>query len=58
MLENDSILNQFILDCTSLNLPRRINQNNDVCLKMFNLGCDLCFSMTKKRNEALKNLKK
>ena len=40
-------LAQFILDCTSFNLPIRINYSDQIALKIFELSRDLCFSNTK-----------
>ena len=57
ILSSDSLLTQFILDCTSLNLSTRININDDICPLIFNLARDLCYSILKKRTEAIKKLK-
>ena len=48
---NNHLITQFILDCTSLNLPERINQNDEICPLIFNLGRDLCYSISKKRTD-------
>ena len=54
---NPRNLTQFLLDCTSLNLPRRINQNDEICEILFNLSRDLCYSIMKKRNDYMKKNK-
>ena len=56
--DNPERLTQFILDCTSLNLPMRINNCDDTCLKIFKLSRDLCNSINRTRLEDLKNLQK
>lgn len=56
ILTNNHLTTQFILDCTSLNLPERINPNDEICPLIFNLGRDLCYSISKKRTENLKKL--
>ena len=54
--ENKSLLTQFILDCCSLNLPRRFNINDQECQKIFTLSRDLCYHIKKTRIEKLKQL--
>ena len=56
-LRNPFHLTQFILDCGSLNLPSRISYDDPVCLGIFKLSRDLCFSINKTRINKLKNLK-
>ena len=56
--ENPERLTQFILDCTSLNLPMRINNCDDACLQIFKLYRDICNKINRTRLEALKNLQK
>ena len=52
-------LTQFILDCTSLNLEKRIllSEYEEVCPLLFNLSRDLCYNIMKKRNNEVKLLK-
>ena len=52
ILRNNHLITQFILDCTSLNLPEKINQNNEICPLIFNLGRDLCYYISKKNWQA------
>ena len=52
---NNEYLCQFLLDCTSLNLPIRITENNELCSRIFYLSRDLCNGKVKKRSEKLKN---
>ena len=54
--QNARLLTQFILDCCSLNLPRRFNINDPDCQKIFQLSRDLCFFIRKTRTEKLKLL--
>ena len=49
---------QFILDCTSHNLPVRIDPSLDIFLTIMDLSRDLCFGILKLRSEMLKALKK
>ena len=51
---NNRELCQFILDCTSLNLSTRINEEDDICPRLFELSRDLCFGITKLRSQKLK----
>ena len=53
---NTTNLTQFILDCSSMNLPTRININDEICRKIFNLSRDLCYHIKKTRLQKLKNL--
>ena len=54
---NNEYLCQFLLDCTSLNLPIRITENNELCSRIFYLSRDLSNGIVKKRSEKLKKLK-
>ena len=47
-------LTQFILDCTSLNLPYRYRPDDENTTRIFNLSRDLCFHIKKKRAQKLK----
>ena len=47
---------QFILDCTSLNLPNRISESDEICPRIFALSRDLCFSIYKRRLNLLRNM--
>ena len=57
ILENRKQLTQFILDCTRLNLEKRISEHDEVCPLMFNLSRDLCYNIMKKRNNEIRKLK-
>jgi hypothetical protein len=57
ILKNPNHLTQFVLDCTSLNLPARISCDDNLCLNMFELSRDLCFSVNKTRLDRLKKMK-
>ena len=57
ILQNKRQLTQFILDCTSLNLTKRISEYDEICPLIFNLSRDLCYNIMKKRNKELKLLK-
>ena len=57
ILSNQQHLTQFLLDCTSLNLPKRINPNDEICDLLFNLSRDLYCSIMKKRNYFMKKHK-
>ena len=54
--QNAKLLTQFILDCCSLNLPRRFNVNDHDFHKIFQLSRDLCYFIRKTRTEKLKLL--
>ena len=54
ILLNKELLTQFILDCTSLNLPTRVSPSDEVCSRIFQLSRDLCFSILKKRISMLR----
>ena len=53
--ENQNLA-QFILDCTSFNLPIRINYSDQIASKIFELSRGLCFSIHKTRLYMLKEL--
>ena len=55
ILLNKELLTQFILDCTSLNLPTRVSPSDEVCPRIFQLSRDLCFSILKKRISMLRD---
>ena len=48
-------LTQFILDCTSLNLPVRVSPSDEVCPRVFQLSRDFCFSIYKRRLSLLRS---
>ena len=50
-------LSQFILDCTSLNLPNRISEKDEICPSIFRLSRDLCHSILKTRTDLIRKLK-
>ena len=54
--QNTNLLTQFILDCCSLNLPKRFNMNDEKCQEIFQLSRDLCHHIRKTRIEKLKEL--
>ena len=54
--ENPSYLTQFLLDCTSINLPMRINEKDPICSELFNLSRDFCHYVKKTRWSKLKDL--
>ena len=56
ILENSEHLSQFILDCTSLNLPVRINTSDEICQRLFQLSRDLCCGIIKIRTKKIKEL--
>ena len=49
-------LSQFVLDCTSLNLPMRINESDEICERLFKLSRDLCSGIIKTRSNLIKQL--
>ena len=55
--QNTNLLTQFILDCCSLNLPKRFNTNDQECQSIFQLSRDLCHYKRKKRMESFINSK-
>ena len=54
--QNTNLLTQFILDCCSLNLPKRVNMNDKKCQDIFQLSRDLYHHIRKTRMEKLKEL--
>ena len=58
IIENPSYLTQFVLDCTSINLPIRISERDEICSKLFNLSRDFCHHIKKTRWAKLKELEK
>ena len=52
----NTLLTQFILDCTSLYLPTRISPEDPLCRCIFNLSRDLCYSICSQRSRMLKLL--
>ena len=54
--QNKQLLTQFILDCTSMNLSKRINADSEIFLEILSLSRDLCFGITRLRSEKLKLL--
>ena len=53
ILSNDEWTTQFILDCTSVNLPVRISTEYSYCQRIFELSRDLCYQINKTRCERL-----
>ena len=49
-------LTQFILDCSSLNLPTRFNMYDENLSRVFKLSRDLCHHIKKSRAEKLRNI--
>ena len=49
-------LTQFILDCTSFNLPIRLHFNDKKALEIFELSRGLCYSINKRRLQMLNEL--
>ena len=49
-------LTQFILDCSSLNLPSRFNIYDENIYKMFRISRDFCYYVKKTRSERLKSI--
>ena len=56
LLSKDDLLCQFILDCTSLNLPARISSEDDTSQRIFDLSRDLCFGINKTRANLIKSM--
>ena len=56
IFSNNQNLAQFILDCTSANLPIRINYCDKTASKFFELSRGLCYSIHKTRLYMLKGL--
>ena len=53
--QNAKLLTQFVLDCCSLNLPRRFNVNDHDCHKIFQLSRDLCYFIRKTRTDCFQS---
>ena len=53
-----AILTQFLLDCTSINLPEefRIPAHNPKCQLIFKISRDWCFSISNSRSRQLNKL--
>ena len=49
-----NLLTQFILDCTSLNLPNRISPEDPISKDIFKLSRDICFFICSQRSKMLK----
>ena len=60
LFEDHRMLTQFILDCTSFNLPDdyRLNVNDKKVNQIFKLTRDLCYSIHSSRIKSLKDLAK
>ena len=56
ILGNPAMFTQFIVDCTSHNLPVRIIPSSEIFTKIMNLSRDLCYGILKKRSEKLNEL--
>ena len=56
IVEDDILLTQFILDCTSFNLPKRICPESGLFLTILGLSRDICFKIARLRFEKLKLL--
>ena len=56
ILEDDILLTQFVLDCTSFNLPKRICPESRLFLTILGLSRDICYKIAKVRSEKLKLL--
>ena len=56
IFSTNALLTQFILDCTSLNLPVRISPEDPLCEKVFVLSRDLTYSILLQRTRMLKLL--
>ena len=54
IMQEKTLFTQFILDCTSMNLPHRIIPESDLFISVLKLSRDLCFGITKLRTEKLK----
>jgi len=55
--QDKRLLTQFILDCTSMNLPNRISPDSDFFIEILRLSRDLCYGISRQRTEKLKLLK-
>ena len=56
IFEDNLNLTQFILDCTSANLPIRLNYSDKITSDIFELSRGLCYSINKTRLYLLKDL--
>ena len=56
IMKEKTLFTQFVLDCTSMNLPQRIIPESDLFISVLKLSRDLCFGITKLRSEKLKML--
>ena len=56
LFEDDDLLTQFVLDCTSFNLPKRICPKSDLFLTILDLSRDFCFKIARIRSEGLRLL--
>ena len=56
ILEDEILLTQFVLDCTSFNLPKRICPESGLFLTIPGLSRDICYKIAKVRSEKLKLL--
>ena len=53
VFNSKSLLTQFILDCTSLNLPNRISPEDPISQDIFKLSRDICFHICSQRSKML-----
>ena len=56
--ENEQLLCQFILDPSSLNLPKRVSLSDPLLKDFFRLSREFCFIIDKTRVNLLKQLEK
>ena len=56
VLDDPEVTTQFILDWTSLNLPVRIVESDEICTRIFSLSRDFCYSINKRRLDLLRNV--
>ena len=54
LLQDNFLKTQFILDCSSFNLPLRINADSDLYVTVLKLSRDFCYGISKLRTEKLK----
>ena len=60
LLNNPKILTQYVLDCTSLNLPKSLivpPRDSEKTASAFKVTRDFCFTIHKERRRQLKLLK-
>ena len=55
-LSDEYFTTQFVLDVTSMNLPKRVSASDPVLSLFFKLSRDLCFYIDKTRTKLLKDL--